>query len=141
MDTKKRPLPGRLGVAGRALIVGSEHRILLVRRSALAVTDPGCWELPGGKLSYGETLGDALAREVREETGLAIDPGMVVHVGHRHVQGFWVTVITYLCGSPHGEIQLSDEHDTYGWVDPRRVGDRPLTPGTAQQLLAYLSVV
>jgi len=139
MDLNEHPLSELLGVAGRAIISQSDGRVLLVRRSAAAVVDPGSWELPGGKLSYGETLRDALVREVREETGLAVDPGAVVHVGHRHVQGFWVTVVTCGCDSRGGEIRLSDEHDAHVWADPGRVGDRPLTPGTAEQLQAYVS--
>jgi ADP-ribose pyrophosphatase YjhB (NUDIX family) len=45
-----------------------EGRVLLQRRA-----DSGNWALPGGKTDLGETLGDAVIREVREETGLDVE--------------------------------------------------------------------
>ncbi|MDN8759557.1 NUDIX hydrolase, partial [Staphylococcus aureus] len=51
-----------------ALIQDEAGNILLVHN-----TDGGGWSLPGGKVEYGETLVEALKREVREETGLAIE--------------------------------------------------------------------
>lgn len=139
MDTSNHVPSRPLGVAGRAIIPRPDGRVLLVRRSVVEGVDPGSWELPGGKLSYGETLRDALAREVQEETGLSVAPGSVVHIGHRDIKGFWITVVTFLCDSRGGEIRLSDEHDAKAWADPGAVGDRPLTPGTAEQIQAYVS--
>lgn len=138
MELQEHPLSGPFGVAGRAIIGRFDGRILLIRRSSNSVVDPGAWELPGGKLNYGETLRDALVREVQEETGLSVNPGAVVHVGHRHVRGYWVTVVICLCDSRDGEIHLSDEHDACVWVDPSQVGDRPLVPGTAEQIKEHV---
>ncbi len=58
-----RPLT--MGV--RALILDPEGRICLLRHSYVAG-----WHLPGGAVEPGETLHQALLREVHEETGLAI---------------------------------------------------------------------
>jgi 8-oxo-dGTP diphosphatase len=137
MDLQEHPLSGPLGVASRAIISQPGGRILLVRRTAAASIDPGSWELPGGKLKYGETLRDGLIREVQEETGLSVEPGAIVHVGHRYVHGFWVTVVTFVCSPQGGTIYLSEEHDAYRWADPQNVKDRPLTPGTAEQVEAH----
>ncbi len=59
----------RLGVYGIARDV--EGRILLVR-AATYLTVAGRWFLPGGGVEHGETPADALRREIREETGLAV---------------------------------------------------------------------
>lgn len=59
---------GRQSVVDAALY--DEHgRIFVMRRSCTRAWFPGCWDLPGGKVERGERLEEALAREVREETG------------------------------------------------------------------------
>ena len=44
--------------------------VLLARRSSRRRTYPNCWSFPGGHVEAGETLDDALARELQEEMGL-----------------------------------------------------------------------
>jgi len=61
-------------VAGRALVVGAvvtdgHGRAYVQRRSMARPLLPGCWDLVGGHVEAGETVSEALTREVREETG------------------------------------------------------------------------
>ena len=70
----KRPVVGICAVARDA-----DGNILLVRRG-----DLGSWALPGGTLEWGETLAEALPREVEEETGATVvGPGTVTGVYSR----------------------------------------------------------
>jgi ADP-ribose pyrophosphatase YjhB (NUDIX family) len=64
--------PMTLGV--RALVSDGEGRILLVKHSYV-----GGWHLPGGGVETGETLGEALARELREEAGIELTGAPVLH--------------------------------------------------------------
>jgi ADP-ribose pyrophosphatase YjhB (NUDIX family) len=58
-------------------VVVEDGRILLLNQD----TDAGrSWSLPGGKLEAGETLAQALAREMKEETGLDVLPGRLLYV-------------------------------------------------------------
>jgi ADP-ribose pyrophosphatase YjhB (NUDIX family) len=59
-----------------AIVLGLEGRVLLVRRAH----DPygGKWDVPGGFLEEGEAPLDGLRRELREETGLEVEPGRFV---------------------------------------------------------------
>ena len=61
-------------VAVSALIFDGERILLALRR------DIGWWNLPGGGMEVGETVDEALLREVREETGLEIEVGPLVGV-------------------------------------------------------------
>jgi 8-oxo-dGTP pyrophosphatase MutT (NUDIX family) len=58
-----------------AVIFDRRRRLLLQQRS-----DGGQWGLPGGSVEVGESVADAVAREVREETGLAVTPRRLVGV-------------------------------------------------------------
>jgi len=58
-------------------VVIEDGRILLLNQD----TGTGrSWSLPGGKVEDGETLAAALVREMREETGLDVEPGRLLYV-------------------------------------------------------------
>ncbi len=60
--------------AQKAFILDND-RVLLVRKSSDDPDQPGRWEVPGGRMEFGEDVDDHLIREVREEVGLEIRPG------------------------------------------------------------------
>ncbi|MCC2097016.1 MAG: NUDIX domain-containing protein [Hyphomicrobiales bacterium] len=64
--------PMTLGV--RAAVFDDQNRVLLVRHSYL----PG-WHLPGGGVDPGETLQQAVARELREETAIELNAPAMLH--------------------------------------------------------------
>jgi ADP-ribose pyrophosphatase YjhB (NUDIX family) len=59
-----------------AVVLDPAGRLLLIRRGHEPHT--GLWSLPGGRVEEGETLDQAVRREVWEETGLTVVPGAVV---------------------------------------------------------------
>lgn len=61
------PTANSLVVGSSAVVVDSEGRILLQRRS-----DSGNWALPGGAMDIGETFAESVVREVKEETGFDV---------------------------------------------------------------------
>src|SRR4029078_11484268 len=75
-----RAYPDRPYLAVSAAIIRDGH-ILVARRARGPAL--GVWTLPGGVVEAGETLTEALLREVHEETGLTIEP--VTLAGHREV--------------------------------------------------------
>jgi 8-oxo-dGTP diphosphatase len=75
--------PSRLAVGA---IVRRESDILLVSQQADA-EEPPVWALPGGVVEPGETVHDALLRDVRTDTGLNVRPGPLLWVARYELGG------------------------------------------------------
>lgn len=103
-------------VAVYAFIVNENGKFLLVKRSEMD-TMPGLWEMPGGKIEFGEEIKPALIREVQEETGLTVEVLNPLAVkadteGERHL-----IRISFMTKAKSNEVRLSSEHSEYRWVD------------------------
>ena len=120
--------PVRPQLAASAVIF-RDAKILLVRRAR----DPGRgrYSLPGGRVEWGETLQQALHREVAEETGLTI--AIIGLAGIREVLpasgGGHFVVLSYAARWTGGEVVLNDEHEGYEWVAPDDAPTFDLTDG------------
>jgi 8-oxo-dGTP diphosphatase len=129
---ESRSYPGRPFLAVSAAIVRGD-KILIVRRARPPAN--GVFTLPGGVVETGETLTEAVTREVREETGLAIEPvGLagfretISRDGDDRVERHFVI----LCFAAHwrgGEPVLNEELSEAHWLDPAALADLPTTPG------------
>ena len=95
---------------GAVVIVNG--RVLLVRRGKEPLR--GRWVIPGGTVELGETLQEALVREVAEETGLVVKPREVVLVFDRIQKdasgvGYHYVIIDYLCDYVSGEPRAGSD--------------------------------
>ncbi|QEF93983.1 NUDIX domain-containing protein [Methanothermobacter sp. KEPCO-1] len=104
-------------LAVRAFIEDDNGRVLIIKRSENSKTNPSTWELPGGKVGTGESLEEALKREVREETGLEITPGDVMGVVEQKFPIINAVHIIIQCKAA-GNVKLSHEHEGFAWVEP-----------------------
>jgi len=105
---------------GSGLIV-RDGRVLLIRRGKEPFK--GYWSLPGGGVEPGETMREAVKREVREETGLEVEVGD--EAGRAGpVVAFHVTVTG-------GRLRAGDDATECEFVEPNEVLRRKTTPGLA----------
>lgn len=106
-------------------IIHNDQKTLLLRRANGRQSILGKFELPGGKLGYGEQPEDALGRYLREDAGLIVQSAqlydVLTYVDHddRDIQ---YTFILYLVSlSPSGnKVRLSQNYDEYTW---KKLGD------------------
>lgn len=101
-------------------MVVHQERILLVRRGHEPLK--GRWSLPGGLLELGEGLEAAVRREVREETGLEVEPMELIELLDRiHLQGdrvrYHYVIADYLCRVTGGQLQAASDADEVRWVE------------------------
>ncbi len=123
------------GVAATAAIARGSL-LLLLRRAATCEHEPGRWELPGGKLDIGETLPEAVAREVREETSMSITVGPPLKTWHFVRDQYWVTGVTFRCHSETRGLRLGSEHDQSRWLTTSEALELPLAESMREQILA-----
>lgn len=128
---KKTPPQIALQVGVKALLQNEEGKYLFMKR---AEPFPGemeaIWDIPGGRITPGETQQEALLREVREETGVTLTSIIgvlgvqdILRVFQKHI-----VRVTYLavCKDVH-DIKLDPkEHSAYKWMSLNETKDLPL---------------
>ena len=117
-----RVFPTQPIVGVGAVVLDDRGRVLLAKRGHEPLK--GEWSFPGGAVEIGEPLEAAIAREVLEETGLAIEVGPVVevldriqHAPDNRVEYHFV-IIDYLCYALDGAIVCGSDADDVRWVSP-----------------------
>jgi 8-oxo-dGTP pyrophosphatase MutT (NUDIX family) len=101
------PAPGGLLPAAYAAVRNGGGQVLLVRRA-----DDGNWELPGGRVSIGESASDAVVREVAEEArvGIKVTGVLGVYSDPGHVLAY-----------PEGDVQQQFAVCFHAWAADRDV--------------------
>ena len=105
---------------GVGAIIVQADRVLLVRRAHPPLQ--GEWSIPGGLVETGETTKEAVIREVREETGLHIEPVRLVEVFERILRDrdsrvqYHFVLIDYLCRPVSGEAQPGSDVTEVQWA-------------------------
>jgi len=135
----ERTYPQRPYLAISAAII-RDGKVLVVRRARNPAL--GIYTLPGGGVETGETLMQAVTREVREETALEIEP--VALAGHREAiardaQGRVERHFVILCFAARwlsGEPVLNEELDDARWLDPAELSGLRTTEGLAEIVAA-----
>ncbi|MDF2546173.1 MAG: hydrolase [Anaerosolibacter sp.] len=76
------------------------------------------WDLPGGRMEFGENAEETLAREIKEELGVKIKPIKLIDTwNYMPNEKFQTIGVIYHCEIISGEISISEEHDGYEWIN------------------------
>jgi 8-oxo-dGTP diphosphatase len=130
-ESRRYPTRPFLGVGA---LIFDNGQILVVERAKEPLK--GYWSLPGGIVEAGEKLEDAIRREVREETGLEIEPLSVFEIFERimpDVEGraeYHYVLIDYLCRVTGGRLEASSDVSQAAWATEQKLGEYRLTEGT-----------
>jgi len=99
----------------KVILINDNDKVLILKRSSRIVSGeyPWEWDLPGGHAEKGETLEQALDREVWEEASLDIGEATKIYT-----DGYTAFFVSY---DWEGKISLSHEHEDYKWIDPEDI--------------------
>lgn len=107
-------------MVGVGAVVVRDGKALIVKRAH----EPrkGEWSLPGGLLELGESLQDAVRREIKEETSLAVSVGPIIETFdrvHRDDDGrirYHFVIVDFVCWSHEGEAVPGSDAEGVAWV-------------------------
>ena len=131
------PQANSLVVAVAVIVRDDEGRVLLIQR-----TDNGLWALPGGAQDIGESVSQAAAREVEEETGIRVELLGVsgIYSDPRHVIAYddgEVRQEFSICfrGRPvGGTVRPSNESSRVEWVSPDELSNLQVHPSMSKRI-------
>jgi ADP-ribose pyrophosphatase YjhB (NUDIX family) len=105
-------------------VVVHDGRVLLIRRGKEPLY--GRWVVPGGTVELGEPLDEALVREMREETGLEVEPLELLTVFDRIQRDgarvlYHYVIVDYLCRWLSGEARAASDALEVAWATPEEL--------------------
>jgi mutator protein MutT len=128
---REYPAQPIIGVGG---VVFIEGRVVLVKRRHAPLR--GQWSLPGGAVDVGETLPEAVRRELREEIGIETRVGPLVelceHIA-READGrvrYHFVIADYVCEEVEGRLRPGSDAAAVAVVDPENLDSYALTETT-----------
>jgi 8-oxo-dGTP diphosphatase len=138
-STPARRYPTRPHLAVSAAIFRA-GRILIVRRAYPPAQ--GLYTLPGGGVELGETLEQAVIREVREETALDVEPlalagyrQVIARDGDGRIERHFV-ILPFAARWVAGDVSLNEELSEAHWLEPSELSGLDTTEGLADIVAA-----
>jgi len=132
-------------VVGVGAVVVRDGRALIVKRAH----EPrkGEWSLPGGLLELGESLPDAVRREIKEETSLDIEVGPIIETFdrvHRDDEGkirYHFVIVDYVCWPNGGEAVPGSDAEGVAWVSADEIDEYKVNAHAKAVILKGLGVL
>ena len=118
-----------------------DGKVVLIRRGKEPLR--GRWVIPGGTVELGETLQEAIVREVQEETGLLVRPREVVLVFDRIEKGpagvrYHYVIIDYRCEHLGGELRAGTDAEAVALVGREELPAYDLPPQALDLVLEVM---
>ncbi len=113
----------RIFIAVKGVVMNGGKALILCRSGIRLPDGREWWEFPGGTLEFGEPPEQTVVRELREETGLDVEPERLLYASSvMNDKQYQIVIITYLCRcSDFSRLHISHEHLAFQWADRREL--------------------
>lgn len=126
----------------KGILFNNENRILIDNRKEEILDEAnGKWEVPGGKIEFGETPEDAIKRELFEETGYNVNVKQIIPYSNVSMWEYsdykqHTVIFFYICELENDEhIEIKDNRiNTYKWITENELSDYNFLPGNKEAI-------
>ena len=122
-----------------AIIENNSGEILCALRSP-SMDIPNCWEFPGGKVEYGESLYEAIEREIKEELLCTIEAIDILNDNTYEYDNFIVNLICLRCKLIEG-VPVATEHSKLIWLKRENLGSLRWAPADVAAVEILISEI
>lgn len=122
----------------RLIIPDKGGRVLILKRSNTEYSE-GSWCLPGGKIDYGQTIEQAITKELIEETSLVCTSSKFLFYQDSlpKIEGKMHCINLYFECSVTGKINLNEESGEYAWIRPDEIDKYDIAFRNDEALIRY----
>lgn len=118
-------------------ILSRDDKVLVLKTAK-----SGRWELPGGRMDFGETVEQAFKREMREELGFKkVKPGKFINIwSFTSIRGMFnhhFVILDFVISTNETDIKLSFEHTEYRWAGEKEIGKLYMRSGHKESLKKF----
>lgn len=117
-------MENKFAIAVKCLLKNEDDKYLILKKTQeenKKDTSSNLYDIPGGRIEYGENVVDALIREIYEETGINITLNNIQKILDAtsvvRKDGLHLVIITYLVNIKNTNIKISSEHISFYWAD------------------------
>lgn len=120
-DEQEIGLVRPMAITIKAAVVSTQSKkVLLLKRSKKELTNKNKWDLPGGHIEAGETVEEALKREIKQETGLDVQIGPLLQVTEfdKAHEAFKMEKrgLRFIVFSENEDVEIGKEHSDFVWL-------------------------
>ncbi|MBQ3408300.1 MAG: NUDIX domain-containing protein [Clostridia bacterium] len=132
----------------KGILFNKENQILIDNRKEEILDDAnGKWEVPGGKIEFGETPEEAVKRELLEETGYNVNVKQIIPYSKVSMWEYsdhkqHTVIFFYICELENdNHIEINDNRiNTYKWVTNKELSDYEFLPGNKEAIEIAMNI-